>query len=100
MTWFLDNRSHIGDLALTHLWLSVLPVVLGFAIAVPLGWWAQRHARWRGLVLGSGGILYSLPSLPLLVILPGILGTSFLDPVNVVVVPHPVRRGVARADRG
>ena len=86
MTWFLDNLSHIRDLAVTHLWLSVLPVLLGFVIAVPIGWWAQRHSRWRGLVLGSGGILYSLPSLPLLVILPGILGTSFLDPVNVVVV--------------
>ncbi|RJS45117.1 ABC transporter permease [Nocardioides cavernaquae] len=86
MTWFLDNFSHIRDLALTHLWLSIVPVVLGFVIAVPVGWWAQRHSRWRALVLGSGGILYSLPSLPLLVILPGILGTSFLDPVNVVVV--------------
>jgi osmoprotectant transport system permease protein len=86
MTWFLDNISEIRHLALTHLWLSVLPVVLGFVVAVPLGWWAQRHPRWRGVVVGSGGILYALPSLPLLVILPGLLGTSFLDPVNVVVV--------------
>jgi osmoprotectant transport system permease protein len=86
MTWFLDNISEIRDLAVTHLWLSVLPVVLGFIVAVPLGWWAQRHSRWRGVVVGSGGILYALPSLPLLVILPGLLGTSFLDPVNVVVV--------------
>jgi osmoprotectant transport system permease protein len=86
MTWFLDNLPHIRDLALTHLWLSILPVLLGFAIAVPIGWWAHRHPRWRGVVVGSGGILYSLPSLPLLVILPGLLGTSFLDAINVVVV--------------
>ena len=86
MTWFLANLDRITDLAITHLWLSVVPVVLGFAIAVPLGWWAHRHPRWRGLVVGGGGILYTLPSLPLLVILPGVIGTSFLDPVNVAIV--------------
>jgi osmoprotectant transport system permease protein len=86
MTWFVDNADRIGDLTLRHLWLSVLPVVLGFLIAVPIGWWAQRHRRAGAAVLGSGSILYTVPSLPLLVILPGVLGTSFLDPLNVVVV--------------
>lgn len=86
MSWFLDNLDRIADLALRHLWLSVLPVVLGFLVAVPIGWWVQRHPRVGAVLLGSGGVLYTLPSLPLLVILPGILGTSFLDPLNVVVV--------------
>ena len=86
MTWFLDNADRIGDLTLRHLWLSVLPVLLGFLLAVPIGWWAQRHPRIGAVVLGSGSILYTVPSLPLLVILPGVLGTSFLDPINVVVV--------------
>ncbi|MDO7869029.1 ABC transporter permease [Nocardioides jiangxiensis] len=86
MTWFLENADRIGDLTVRHLWLSVLPVALGFLIAVPIGWWAQRHARLGAVVLGTGSILYTVPSLPLLVILPGVLGTSFLDPANVVVV--------------
>jgi osmoprotectant transport system permease protein len=86
MTWFLENFDQVRSLALTHLWLSVVPVVLGFAIAVPLGWWAVRHPRWRGLLVGAGGILYTLPSLPLLVILPGLIGTSFLDSINVAIV--------------
>lgn len=86
MSWFRANLDLVVELMLTHVWLSVLPVLLGFAIAVPIGWWAQRHPRVGAFVLGSGSILYTLPSLPLLVIVPGILGTSFLDPLNVVLV--------------
>lgn len=86
MSWFLDNLDRIVELGVRHLWLSVLPVLLGFLLAVPIGWWVQRHPRVGGLLLGSGSILYTLPSLPLLAIIPGVLGTSFLDPINVVVV--------------
>lgn len=86
MSWLDANLGRIGDLALTHLWLSVLPVLLGLLVAVPVGWWAQRHPRLGAVLLGSGSILYTLPSLPLLTIIPVVLGTSILDPVNVVVV--------------
>lgn len=86
MSWFLANLDRVVELTLTHLWLSILPVLLGLAVAVPVGWWVQRHPRVGAVVLGSGSILYTLPSLPLLVIVPGILGTSFLDPLNVVLV--------------
>jgi osmoprotectant transport system permease protein len=85
MTWVRANVDRLVDLTWQHLWLSVLPVVLGFLIALPLGWWASRYHLVRGPVLSLGGILYSLPSLPLLVIIPGIIGTSFLDPVNVAI---------------
>jgi osmoprotectant transport system permease protein len=85
MTWVQANVDRLAELTWQHVWLSVLPVALGFALALPIGWWASRHRHWRGALLGVGGILYALPSLPLLVILPAVLGTSFLDPVNVVV---------------
>lgn len=86
MTWLLDNLPEVRDLTLRHLWLSLLPVVLGFVLAVPVGWYAARHPRLRGVVLSLGGVLYSIPSLPLLIIIPGLIGTSFLDPTNVVIV--------------
>lgn len=85
MSWAWDNREMILDLALTHAWLSAVPLVLGFAIALPIGWYASRHRRLRGPLLSTGSILYSIPSLPLFVILPGIIGTGFLSPLNVVV---------------
>jgi osmoprotectant transport system permease protein len=85
MTWVRANLDRLADLTWQHVWLSVVPVVLGFLLALPLGWWASRYHRLRAPVLSLGGVLYSLPSLPLLVIIPGIIGTSFLDPVNVAI---------------
>jgi osmoprotectant transport system permease protein len=85
MTWVRANLDRLAELTWQHVWLSVVPVVLGFVIALPLGWWASRSRHWRGVLLSMGGVLYSLPSLPLLAIIPAVLGTSFLDPLNVVV---------------
>lgn len=85
MTWAWDNRDRILDLALTHMWLSAIPIVLGFVIALPIGWYANKRRWFRGPVLGLGSVLYSIPSLPLFVILPSIIGTRILDSANVVV---------------
>lgn len=86
MRWFLDNWTDVRGLAWRHLWLSVIPVVLGFVIAVPIGY-AARHWRYGGGALVSvASLIYTIPSLPLLVIIPGLLGTSFLDPANVLIV--------------
>ncbi|KQV75168.1 ABC transporter permease [Aeromicrobium sp. Root344] len=85
MTWFNANTDKVWDLLLSHLWLSGLPILLGFVIAVPIGWFANRHRRLRGTILSLGGILYTIPSLAFFLVLPSIIGTGFLDPVNVVV---------------
>jgi len=85
MTWAWDNRSTILDLTLTHAWLSALPLLIGFLLALPVGWYASRHLRLRGSLLSVGSVLYSIPSLPFFVILPGLIGTGFLSPANVVI---------------
>jgi osmoprotectant transport system permease protein len=85
MKWFQDNSDKVWDLLLSHVWLSALPIVLGFVLALPIGWFANRHRRIRGVVLSLGGIFYTIPSLAFFLILPSIIGTGFLDPANVVV---------------
>ncbi|WP_456697932.1 ABC transporter permease [Aeromicrobium sp. P5_D10] len=85
MTWFNNNTDKVYDLLLSHLWLSALPIVLGFIIAVPIGWYANRHPRIRGVLLTLAGIFYTIPSLAFFLVLPSIIGTGFLDPLNVVV---------------
>ena len=40
MTWVWENLDLIGRLSLEHLRLSILPIVLGFALSVPIGWLA------------------------------------------------------------
>lgn len=85
MKWAWENREQVIDLTLTHAWLSLVPMLLGFAIALPVGWYASRHRRMRAWLLSTGSVLYTIPSLALFVILPGLIGTGFLSPVNVVV---------------
>jgi osmoprotectant transport system permease protein len=85
MEWIWASRAELASLTLTHAWLSAVPVGVGLAVATPIGWWISRHRRIGGLVLGLGSILYTIPSLALFVILPGIIGTGFLSPLNVIV---------------
>ena len=85
MTWLFDNFDHVWSLTLRHVWLSAVPIVLGFVIALPIGWYANRHPRLRGTLLSAGSILYTIPSLPLFVIIPGVVGLGILSPLNVVI---------------
>lgn len=85
MEWAWQNRDMVLELFWQHTWLSVVPIVIGFVVAVPVGWFASRHPRLRGTLLGAGSVLYTIPSLALFVTLPGMIGTGFLDPLNVVI---------------
>lgn len=84
MNWVIDNLGLIGGLSLEHLRQSVIPILLGFAISLPLGWLAWRYRLVRGPVLTITGLLYTVPSLALLAILPGFVGLSLIDPLNLI----------------
>ncbi len=85
MTWVLGNLEQIRDLTLEHLWFALLPVVIGLLLAIPLGWLANRSRLGRTLTINISGLLYTVPSLALFVLLPPLLGTRILDPINVIV---------------
>jgi osmoprotectant transport system permease protein len=85
MRWFIDNFDLIWGLSINHVALSIVPIVLGFVIAVPLGWIANRRPALRSVVITGGSLLYTIPSLPLFVILPYLLGTRITDARNIVV---------------
>ena len=68
-----------------HIVLAVLPVLIGLAVALPLGYLAHRHRWLYAPMLATSSVLYAVPSLALFVLLPGVLGTQILDPVNIVV---------------
>jgi osmoprotectant transport system permease protein len=85
MIWL---RDHVGDvLGLTgqHIYLAGLPLVLGLFIALPLGWLARRYRVLYPVLIIGTGLLYTIPSLALFIMLPLLLGTKILDPNNVVV---------------
>jgi osmoprotectant transport system permease protein len=85
MTWVLGNLPLIGDLTLQHLVFALVPVVLGLVIAIPLGWLANRTRFGRTFTINVAGLLYTVPSLALFVLLPAILGTQILNPLNIIV---------------
>src|SRR6201991_3865620 len=85
MTWVLANLEMIWGLTLEHIVFALVPVVLGIVLAVPLGWLANRTGFGRTLTINVAGLLYTVPSLALFVILPPLLGTQILDPINVIV---------------
>lgn len=83
--WVRANWDQIWQLTTQHALLAAIPILASLVLAVPLGWWAHRSRTARRVLVPTASILYALPSLPLFVLLPLILGTRILDPVNVVV---------------
>ena len=77
--------STVGELLLRHLYLAGVPLLLGLLISLPLGWLATRY-RWLAPPMIAGtGLLYTIPSLALFILLPLLLGTRVLDDANVLV---------------
>jgi osmoprotectant transport system permease protein len=85
VTWIIENLDLIWALTLEHVRLSIPPIVVGFLIAIPLGWVAYRFTLTRGILLTVAGLLYTIPSLALFVILPPLLGISFLSEINITI---------------
>ena len=85
MSWFLDNFDYVRELFVRHAWISVLSTLIGFAFALPVGWFANEHPRLRGASVFIVAILYTIPSIAMFILLPGILGTPILSVSNVVV---------------
>jgi osmoprotectant transport system permease protein len=83
--WIANNLELIGRLSVEHIRLSILPIVAGFALSIPIGWVAYRFKLTRGLLLTLAGLLFTIPSLALLVILPPFLGISALSDANLTI---------------
>ncbi len=75
----------IGELTISHLFYTLLPTVIGLVVSIPLGGVAYRYRKLYGVIVNISSVLYTVPSLALFVLLPKILGTRILDPLNVVI---------------
>jgi len=75
-SWLGTHTSEIGHLAIQHVQLTVIAVVIGLAISLPLGIAAHRYRRIYGPVSGFAGLLYTIPSLALFALLVPYTGLS------------------------
>jgi osmoprotectant transport system permease protein len=85
MRYLLAHLDDAWALTIIHLRLSLIPVLVGLLIAVPLGAYVQRTRIVRRLTTVSASIIFTIPSLALFVILPLIIPTRILDEANVIV---------------
>ncbi len=85
MSWSTANLPWVSALLLDHLLLAVPPIVLSILIAVPIGRLAYRRPRLGGLLLETSTLLYAVPSLPLLILIPAIIGTPLRSSATMIV---------------
>lgn len=83
MEWFSNNTNFVFGLTLTHLGVSLPPILLGSLLALALAKFVPK--RLNGPTNGVLSAIYAIPSLALFVALPALIGTSYLGPTNVVV---------------
>lgn len=85
MQYLLNHLPAAWSLTLIHLRLSLIPVVLGLLIAVPLGAFIWKRTGLRRIATVLASIIFTIPSLALFVVLPLIIPTRILDEANVII---------------
>ncbi len=113
MKYLLANPGKILSLAGQHLLITVVALALALVVAVPLGVLLARRPRLYPPVMGVLSILYTIPSIALLVLLIPLMGLGFWPTIvalviycqailvrNVVAGLRGVDRAVLEAARG
>jgi osmoprotectant transport system permease protein len=85
MHYLLTHLAAAWALTVIHVRLSLIPVLTGLAIALPLGVVVQRTTVLRRLTTVTASVVFTIPSLALFVVLPLIIPTRILDEANVIV---------------
>ncbi|MGB8404653.1 MAG: ABC transporter permease [Mycobacterium sp.] len=85
MRYLLTHLDTAWLLTQIHLRLSLVPLLIGLVIAVPLGGYIQHRPTLRRLATVTASIVFTIPSLALFVVLPLIIPTRILDEANVMV---------------
>lgn len=85
MTWLSHSWGRIFDLLSIHLSIAIPPIIIAILIAVPIGRLSFRHPRIGGPLLTASTLLYAIPALPLLIIIPAIFSTSLRSSATIVI---------------
>lgn len=83
--YFHQNQTQIASWTVTTVILTVIPLIASLALALPIALIAVRRDSWYRLLNAVTSTLYTIPSLVLFLVLPTILDTKILSPVNVAV---------------
>ncbi len=81
MSYLFQNPGIVAGMLLRHLQMTAIALAVGFAIALPLGSLIHRYHKLAGPVLGALGVVYTIPSLALIILFIPWLG---LSPASVI----------------
>lgn len=84
MSWLAANLDLVWSLAWSHLLMTLPAVVISLLLALPVAWLASRWRPGRAALVALSGLVYAIPSLPLFIVLPMVIGTTVRDRWNVV----------------
>jgi len=76
-SWVTENSDQILTQLWEHVQLTVIAIVVGLLISLPVAIYVQRHRRVLPPVVGFTGMLYTIPSIALFAFLQAYTGLSF-----------------------
>jgi osmoprotectant transport system permease protein len=85
VSWVLANTGLLAERLLAHLGQALPAIVLAFVLAIPLAKLINARGWLRGGLTAGAGLMYAVPSLPLFIVLPLILGTGIRSTANIIV---------------
>ena len=85
MMWLQLNWPQALELLWAHLTLAIPAIVLSAIIAIPVGRFAFRSPRIGGPLLSTATLLYAIPALPMLIIVPVIFGVGLRSPATMII---------------
>jgi osmoprotectant transport system permease protein len=80
--YWVDYRPELTDALVEHLWITVVSVLVGLVLALPLALLARRNPTVESVVVGGTTIIYTIPSLALFSLL---LPFTGLSPTTVII---------------
>lgn len=84
MNWVITNWEDIAELTGQHLRLALLPIVFSLLIAIPIGRYAFSHPLFGRPLLNAASLMYAVPSLPLIITIPIIIGTPLRSNLTMI----------------
>lgn len=78
LDWIVRNLDQIGDRVIQHVVLTLIAVIVGFAISFALALLVHRRRRLLGPIAGFASVVYTIPSIALFALLVPVFGLSLL----------------------
>ena len=101
LDWVVDNLDMLAQRTAEHVVLTLVAVVVGCLVALPVTLLIHRRRRLIGPVLGFAGVLYAIPSLALFAVLIPVTGIGTLT-AEIALVSYTllilIRNGLAGLD--